>query len=215
MEGSSAYVTGFTYSSNFPTASAYDSSHNGAMDCFVTKFSGDGQSVLYSTFLGHTGNDRGNGIAVDSGHAYVTGMTTSSGFPTSLAYDGTFGGVADCFLTRLATSGSILDYSTFLGDVNYDEGHDIAVDGTYVYLVGETQSPNFPTLNAYDSTHNGNSDCFVIRFTSSSLLLSYSTFLGGAAFDGGYGINVLNENAYITGETWSNDYPTADTYDVS
>ncbi|MHA1906779.1 MAG: hypothetical protein ACW98Y_05770, partial [Candidatus Thorarchaeota archaeon] len=131
------------------------------------------------------------------------------------AYDATHNGGNDCFLTKLGTSGTTLDYSTFLGGSSLDEGWGIAVDDNYVYLAGNTQSSAFPTLNAFDSTHNGNNDCFVTRFTSDTCSLSYSTFLGGASSDKAFAIDVLYEYAYITGETGSIDFPTADAYDSS
>ncbi|MHA1907980.1 MAG: DUF7948 domain-containing protein, partial [Candidatus Thorarchaeota archaeon] len=215
VEADRAYVIGATDSSDFPDVSAYDSTHNGGTDCFVTKFSIDGQTLEYCTFLGGPLADAGNGIAVEGGHAYVTGSTASPGYPTVAAYDGTHNGGNDCFLTKLGTSGNTLDYSTFLGGASLDEGWGIAVDDNYVYLAGNTWSSAFPTLNAFDSTYDALSDCFVTRFTSDTCILSYSTFLGGESNDKAYAIDVLYECAYITGETSSVDFPTVNAYDSS
>src|SRR5205823_3119093 len=114
----SAYVTGFTFSSDFPTtAGAFDTSFNGGfVDAFVTKLAPNGASLLYSTYLGGSFSEVGTGIAVDaSGSAYLTGQTQSRDFPTTLgAFDTSLEGVFDGFVTKLAPSGASLAYSTYL-----------------------------------------------------------------------------------------------------
>ena len=113
-----AFVTGLTYSSDFPiTPGAFDTTFAGG-DVFVTKLLASGSALAYSTYLGGSANDAGNGIAVDSaGSAYVTGSTASSNFPTTPgAFDVTRGGgIFDAFVTKLAASGAALVYSTYLG----------------------------------------------------------------------------------------------------
>jgi hypothetical protein len=102
-----AYVTGHTYSPDFPTVSPYDGSYNGSADVFVTKFNSTGNGLIYSTYLGGSGEDDALGIAVDnSGLAYVTGFTTSSNFPTINAYDSTQDGYSDVFMAIISDSGS-------------------------------------------------------------------------------------------------------------
>lgn len=214
-ESGCAYVTGYTVSSDFPTANAYDPTYNGGDDCFVTKLAADGQSLVYSTFLGGTSGDNGYGIAVESGCAYVTGQTLSSGFPTVNAYDSTLSGSSDCFVTRLAADGQSLVYSTFLGGTSNEQGWGIAVESGCAYVTGYTQSSDFPTVLAYDSTHNGGNDAFVTKLAANGQSLVYSTFLGGASTDYGNAIAVENGFAYVTGRTLSSDFPTANAYDAT
>ncbi len=209
-----AYVTGSNGSSDFPTTSgAYDTTHNGGADVFVSKLNPSGSDLLYATFLGGGGDDRGKGIAVDgSGSAYVTGWTFSPDFPTTPeAYDTTYNGWYDAFVARVNPSGSALLYGTFLGGGGWDGGNDIAVDGPgNAYVVGWTASSDFPTTSgAYDTTHNGSVDAFVARVNPSGSDLFYATFLGAGDGDDGLGIAVDGSgNAYVTGSTSSPDFPT-------
>ncbi|TWU53164.1 Beta-propeller repeat protein [Candidatus Brocadiaceae bacterium B188] len=208
-----AYVTGQTYSTDFPTANAMNGSLNGSSDVFVTKLDALGASLSYSTYLGGSDWDDGNSIAVDSdGNAYVTGTTKSSDFPTANAIDGSFnGGDYDVFVTKLAASGASLSYSTYLGGSDWDEGNSIAVDSAgNAYVTGWTKSSDFPTKNAMYGTHNGGSDdVFVTKIAASGASLSFSTYLGGSGWDEGYSIAVDSAgNAYVTGYTESSDFPT-------
>ena len=185
-----AFVTGYTYSSDFPTtAGAYDATANGCSDAFVTKLNPTGTGLVYSTFLGGSSVDYGNGIAVDaSGNAFVTGYTNSSNFPTTAgAYDATADGCYDAFVTKLNPSGTGLVYSTFLGGSSDwgDYGNGIAVDASgNAFVTGYTDSSNFPTTaGAYDATANGASDAFVTKLNPTGTGLVYSTFLGGSGDD--------------------------------
>jgi beta-propeller repeat-containing protein len=171
-----AYVTGFTSSTDYPTTEGtFDTSFSGG-DAFVTKLSASGSALEYSTLLGGTTQDFGNGIAVDaSGSAYVTGGTSSSDYPTTEgAFDTSFnGGFNDAFVSKLNASGSALEYSTFLGGTGgmrkRDEGRGIAVDGeARAYVTGQTQSADYPTTpGAFDTTFhgtdNGLEDAFVTK----------------------------------------------------
>jgi len=219
----SAYVTGETFSPNFPsTVGAFDTTFNGdgEFDAFVTKLNPSGSALVYSTFLGGSDSNFGHDIAVDtSGSAYVTGFTTSADFPTTVgAFDtthgGSFGGFVrpDAFVTKLNLSGSALVYSTFLGDSDNDAGLGIAVDTSgSAYVTGQTRSPNFPTTaGAFDTTHNGDFDAFVTKLNpSGSAPLVYSSFLGGSSVDFGSGIAVdTSGSAYVTGTTESPNFPT-------
>jgi hypothetical protein len=119
----------------------------------------------YSTFLGGTGQDAGNSIAVDTrDRAYVTGATQSADFPTTPgAFDTSFN-QQDAFVTKLNASGSKLVYSTFLGGTGGDNGFGIAVRGDNAYLTGFTDSADFPTTpGAFDPSFNGNGDAFVTK----------------------------------------------------
>ena len=167
----------------------------------------------YSTFLGGTSNETGLDIAVDgSGRAYVTGRTTSLDYPTTRgAFDRTFNGDFDAFVTKLNATGSALVYSTFLGGTDTDEGTGIAVREGRAYVTGGTTSANYPTTpDAFDTSYNGGADAVVTKLNATGSALAYSTFLGGADSDDVVeGIAVDGSGrAYVTGQTYSADYPT-------
>ena len=218
----SAYVTGYTYSPDFPvTAGAFDLSRFG-LDAFITKFAPDGSSVEYSTFLGGPGRDLGMGIAVDaSGNAYVAGITESFDNPFTSVYDGfpvTPGafqtrGYFDAFVTKLNPKGSGLVYSTYLGgSLGAERAFAIVLDDAgNAYVVGDTTSSNFPTANPIQEKYGGGlSDAFVTKVNASGSALVYSTFLGGGLTDEGRGIALGGSGAaFATGDTSSSDFPTA------
>ena len=167
VDGSgSAYVTGVTGSSDLPTLNPYQT-YQGSGDAFVTKLSSTG-SLIYGTYLGGGDHDAGYNIAVDgSGNAYVTGTTYSTDFPTLNPYQ-TYQGNQDAFVTKLTSSGNSLIYSTYLGGGSWDEGQDIAVDGSdYAYVTGNTESTDFPTWNPYQ-TYQGYGDAFVTKLSGPS-----------------------------------------------
>ncbi len=205
-----AYVVGYTYSTNFPTLNPYQTDRL-TWDAFVTKLSAAGNSLVYSTYLGGDGVDYGNGIAVDAdGAAYVTGWTSSSDFPAVNAIQGVRGGGEnDAFVAKLSVNGNSLHYSTYLGGTDWDRAYRIAVNGAgEAYVVGETKSAGFPTLNPYQ-TYQGDMDAFVARLSSSGTSLLYSTYLGGGGADYGRAIAVAASGvAYLTGLTRSADFPT-------
>lgn len=209
-----AYVAGMTMSPDFPTTPrAYDQTFNGARDGFVMKFNLDGSAPLYSTYLGGSGPEGVLGLAVDLfGSAYVTGGTGSPDFPTTpAAFDPTFNGGGDVYVTKLTPNGSGLAYSTFLGGAGADGGNGIAVDFLgQAYVTGGTSSADFPTTAGAPRTAlAGDSDAFVTKLARNGSRLAYSTYLGGSAFDTGNGIAVdLLGAAYVTGETQSADFPT-------
>ena len=165
-----AYVTGDTDSSNFPTtAGAFQTTLGGdGGDAFVTKLNPAGSALIYSTYLGGSGLDRGLGVAVDaSGNAYVTGDTRSTNFPTTAgAFQTTLDGFADAFVTKLNPTGSALIYSTYLGGISFDEGLGIAVDSSgNAYVTGDTTSADFPTTTgAFQASAGGALDVFVAKF---------------------------------------------------
>jgi len=215
------YVVGSTGSTDFPSAESLQSSNGGTADAFVAKFSADGTSLVYSTYLGGTGFDRGTGIAVDSsGNAYVTGSTTSVNFPTTTgAWQTTFGGgtcgtssCSDGFVAKLGPAGASLVYSTYLGGIRADSGQGIALDSSGdAFVVGSTDSVDtFPTASPLQSTSGGGIDAFVSKLDPGGSSLLYSTFLGGNDADLGQGIAVDSAgNATITGVTFSTNFPTS------
>jgi hypothetical protein len=211
-----AHVTGSTLSTDLPTtAGAFDTAENGGEDAFVTKLNPAGTGLAYSTFLGGSSNDFGLGFAIDSaGAAYVTGVTISADFPTTVgAFDTTLdGSAADGFVTKLSQAGSRLAYSTYLGGTSGDAGFGVAVDSTgAAYVTGETLSTNFPTTaSAFDTSLGGARDAFVAKLGPTGTRLAYSTYLGGSSVDDlGEGIAVDSaQTAYVTGTTDSRDFPT-------
>jgi len=213
VENGFAYVIGHTDSSGFPTINAYNSTYSGNQDCFVTKLNTTGNELIYSTFLGGINSEEGYGIDVEGGYAYVTGLTYSPDFPTENAYDSTQRGNQDCFVSKLNTTGKELIFSTYLGGSNNDLSCSIAVEGGYAYITGNTNSAEFPSTNAFDSTQNGGVDCFVTMISTDGHSFVYSTFIGGTAYDYGNGIAVESGYAYITGYTYSTDFPTVHAYD--
>ena len=216
-----AYVTGFTFSTNFPALpGSFDPHFDGFVEGFVTKLNAEGSALLYSTFLGGVDTRMGElteaceAIAVDtSGNAYVTGHTESADFPTTPgAFDRNLDGFKeDIFVTKLNAAGSALLYSTYLGGIGRDLGYGIAVDGTgNAYITGQTDFIDFPTTpDAFDRSHNGQEDAFVTKLDTAGSSLVYSTYLGGGGQEIGFGITVDHaSNAYLTGVTDSTDFPT-------
>jgi hypothetical protein len=211
----SAYVTGSTGSTNFPTKNPYQGIKKDSIDAFVTKLSPGGNTLEYSTYLGGSRSDSGSGIAVDSnGNAYVTGHTESTNFPTKNPYQGIKKDSIDAFVTKLSPGGSTLCYSTYLGGNGNDYGYGIAVDiNGSAYVTGGTRSTDFPTKNPYQETLNGRGDVFVTKLSPGGNTLFYSTYLGENGNDYGCGIAIDNNgSAYVTGDTNSTDFPTKNPY---
>ncbi len=210
-----AYVTGQTESTNFPGANA--ANYAGAFDVFVTKIKADGSALIYSTYVGGSGDDSGNAIAVDgSGDAFVAGGTKStSNFPTTAtAYQKSFGGGSlDAFVFELASSGGSLTFSTYLGGNGDDvaTGLALAKDGSGdTFVVGTTGSTNFPTTaGTVQTAIKGTSNGFVTKLNSSGSALLYSTYLGGGNGDFAAAVAVDSSNdAFVTGATQNSTFPT-------
>jgi hypothetical protein len=206
-----AYVTGHTWSSDFPAVVGPDLSYNGLSDAFVAKVNPSGMALVYAGFLGGSDTDWGHGIAVDaSGNAYVTGETGSSDFPAVVGPDTSHnGGYRDAFVAKVNPSGTALVYAGFLGGSDSDYGYGIAVDSSgNAYVTGETGSSDFPAVVGPDLSYNGLSDAFVAKVNPSGTALVYAGFLGGLGWDDGNGIAVDSSgNAYVTGGTGSSDFP--------
>jgi hypothetical protein len=170
-------------------------------------------SLDYASYLGATKSDSCSSIEADKeGNVYVTGSTDSDDFPT---FPGSFnigynGGLVDAFITKLNPSCSALVYSTYIGGNASDYGIDLVLDGNgNVFLTGYTASSNFPTTEgAYDSSYNGGDDVFIAKLNSTASALSFSTFVEGGSPDIAMAIAVDGSgDAYVTGHTWSTDYP--------
>ncbi|MEP7339664.1 MAG: SBBP repeat-containing protein [Acidobacteriota bacterium] len=168
--------------------------------------------VDYSTYFGGSGTDIGYGIAVDAqGSVYMTGQTASLNFPLKNAFSAMLSGANDAFVMKLSPNGSSVIFSTYIGGRNPgDKGAGIAVDKAgNIYFAGETNSLNFPTVNAAQPNFRGNVDAFVAKFNINGNELLYSTTFGGSFFDAAYSIAIDRfDNAYITGRTESANFPT-------
>jgi hypothetical protein len=211
-------VVGNTTSTNFPLASPIQSSLNGQTNVFVTRLSPAGDSLVYSTYLGGSGNDYGTAVALDgTGAAYLTGSTTSTNFPVVNAFQPISGGNQDAFVAKINSAGNSLVYSTYLGGsggtVGFPEtGSAIAVDSAGdAYVTGITSSPNFPLANALFSISAGvGIHAFVIELNPAGSGLAYSTYLGGSSIDQAAAIAVdSGGNAVVAGSTASPDFPLA------
>jgi hypothetical protein len=217
-----AFITGRTDSSDFPTASPLYATYSGgisvqrglpAYDIFVAKLNAAGSSLEYSTYLGGSGDDVGEGIAVDSSdQAYITGYSYSSNFPTANPFYVAAPCVCGPIVAKLNATGSALLYSTYLGEGLYTSGTAIAVDSSgNAYVTGYSNMGDvFPPANGLYATNRGGSDAFVAKLNASGSGLIYFTYLGGSNDEYGYGIALdSSANAYITGRTNSPDFPTA------
>jgi len=210
-----AYVAGYTRSTqaNFPVTSGPDLTHNGGTDAFVAKVNASGSALVYCGYIGGSGNDNGNGIAVDgSGNAYATGETnsTQATFPVIGGPDLTYnGGLVDAFVAKVNASGSALVYCGYIGGSSWaDSGYDLAVDGTgNAYVTGFTASTEatFPVIGGPDLTYNGGLvDAFVAKVNASGTALVYCGYVGGLGDDWGRGIAVDGlGNTYVAGYTES------------
>ena len=184
-------------------------------DAFVSKLNPTGSGLLFSTYLGGSALDTGNGIAVDnSGNIVVVGETTSTNFPAVNAIQSTVSATEDCsngFVTKLNPAAPSYVFSTYLGGNRCDVAQAVAVDASAnVYVTGNTRSADFPVAGAFQATI-GNlvfGNAFVTKLTSAGSL-NYSTYLGGSVADHGFAIALDNSgNAYVTGLTSSNNFPT-------
>jgi len=207
--GSNVYVTGWTDSLDFPVKNAFQPTKNPGVDAFVAKLNPSGSDLVFSTFLGGTGDDRAAGLALTAaGQATVAGTTNSDDFPVANAAQAINLGGTAAFVTRLDASGNSLVFSTFLGGSKNDEGHALAVDGGgNTYVTGATTSLNFPTKNAFQGNNLGAQNAFVTKLGPAGGLV-FSTFLGGNSTDIGRGIAVnLMGQAFVTGDTTSLNFP--------
>jgi ELWxxDGT repeat protein len=213
-DSGNAYVTGDTYSTDFPTQNPLQPTLSGGRDGFVAKLNADGSALIYCTYLGGSGADSPYVIDVDgSGNAYVTGDTSSIDFPTTPGsfQPGHGDGSYDAFVAKLSADGSALVYCTYLGGTGSEWGSGIVVDASgNAYLTGDTSSIDFPTQNPLQAAHGGGySDAFVAKLNAAGSALDYSTYLGGSDREYGSGIAVDSSgNAYVAGETRSTDFPT-------
>ena len=207
-----AYVTGNTSSTaaTFPETGGPDLSHNDGDDAFVAKVNAAGTGLLYAGYIGGSGVDIGNGIALDgAGNAYVTGQTSSTEttFPVTGGPDLSHNGNDDVFVAKVAAAGTSLVYAGYIGGSGFDVGNGIAVDASgNSYVTGSTGSTAFPVIGGLDPTYNLGGDAFVAEVAAAGTSLLYAGYLGGSSGDTGFGIAVdASGNAYVTGQTSSTE----------
>ena len=225
----STYVAGFVISATFPTTpGAFQTSWGDSFDGFLTKFSPDGSSLVYSTFLAGSDEEEVRGMAVGAdGAAYAVGRTRSTDFPvTNAAFDTTID-EQDAFVLKLSPDGTGLVFSTFLGGTGGEEGHDLALDDAgSAYVTGLTTSFDFPTTAgaAQEIFGEGFFDGFVVKLAPDGSALEYSSYLGGSSTDCEIGTIQMecsiavdrHGSAYVGGLTYSNDFPvTPGAFDTS
>src|SRR5712692_7196938 len=224
VDGSNnVYVAGTTASANFPTQNPAFASNAGLSDIFVTKINAAGNAIVYSTYIGGSGLDRGDGLAIDSsGNAYVVGRVDSSStdFPTTNGALATTyrGGDFDGVVFKLNQQGNALVYSTFLGGEANDSTEGIAVDANgNAYVTGGTKSIGFPvTSGAVQGFLAGDTDAYLTKLNSTGTALLYSTMIGGTGTDRGSGVAIDSSgNAYVAGFTSSQDFPTVNAFQNS
>ena len=207
------YIAGCTNSTNYPINNAYQAINNGNYDAFISKLSNDLSTLLSSTYVGSSSYDYAYGIALDSlDSVYITGYTNSINYPTTVdAYQTVNSGGYDAFVNKFNSDLSALAASTFIGGSGSDNAFKIALNSSgNLYITGYTDSSDYPiTANAYQNERKGLTDVFVSQLTNDLKVLSSSTYVGGSNYDKAYAFAFdSSNNVYITGETYSSDYPT-------
>lgn len=223
-----AYVTGSTNSYDFPTVTPLQQGNDGCTTIieegttvetcnsavFVAEVNGTASALVYSTYLGGSGNNSGQAIAVDSGgNAYVTGSTSSTDFPVQSALQSQSGGGSDAFVTELNPSGSAFVFSTYLGGTQNDVAYGLVLDSSdNIYIAGSTQSVDFPvTPNVFQSAYAGGGDGFLTKLGAGGAVIVYSTFIGGSGADQANAVALGSTgDAFIVGGTQSSDFPLSD-----
>jgi chitodextrinase len=204
------YVIGNTSSSNFPSLTAIGP--RGGQDVFVVRL--DSSSGMVSTervIIAGSNVDSGNSIVVDDfGDAYIGGQTSSSDFPTASPIQAALAGSRDGFVAELDPTGTTLLYSTYLGGSSEEVVTGIALAGGNAYVTGLTNSNDFPvTTGAFQQNRAGLHDSFVTEIKADGSAWVYSTYLGGTGADNAFSIAVdAAGEAYVTGTTDSDDFPT-------
>ncbi len=213
--GGDVLVTGYTKSSNFPVVQAWQSTRKGTQDAFVARIAADGSAFSWSTYLGGSGFEYGNGIAAAAdGGVWVVGTTLSSDFPLQSAVRSTFSGGQEGFLTKFAGDGASVSASTFLGGSSYEGATCVATDASGVVFVGGyTDSTDLAVVSATQAVSGGNDDGFLAAIAPAGDSVLWCTYLGGT-----YGeyVNAISASTVsrllVTGKTDSTDFPTAGAY---
>ena len=209
------FVAGATSSANMPVKNPVQSRYGTNRDAFVAKFSPDGKTLLFSTFLGGTADDWARSIAIDSaGNAYVTGYTANNTFPVKNPFRTFAGGTRDAFVVKYANDGTLV-YSSLFGGSSTDEGYAVAVDANDdLYIAGFSQSLDLPLFGAVQTaiptckTAPCTADLFVAKVNSAGTTLLYSTYYGGTGADQPRAMAVSADgDVFVTGTTASTNFP--------
>lgn len=237
-----AYVTGSTLSADFPGAGPPQSAFAGPFspsnlgDAFVFKLAPDGETVLFMTYLGGAGEEVGDAIALDGeGNVVIAGSTESTDFPTVNALQGSQGGqdcssapCNDLFVAKLSAAGDALVFSTYLGGSRNESAglvdfgtrlHTMGVDtdsAGNVYVLGASDSPDFPTVNGYQASRAGLDDLVLAKLSPDGGQLLYSTYLGGSGAE--YSGDIAADDSgrvWLAGGTLSSDWPVRNAFDPS
>ncbi len=215
----SAYVCGYTYSTDFPVLGAYCTTNSGGADAFVSRISPDGTGVVYSTYIGGSGNDYAWSLAVDDvGEVRVGGFTYSADFPLLRPLQSVLAGGAgdsDAFLFGLESNGATLVFSTYLGGGDREHCYGLSWEpGGQIYICGDTRSTDFPITNSItgdsvlQETNAGLVDAFVACLAENGTGIVYSTYLGGSDTDYGKALVAVPDGSCVmVGKTSSLDLP--------
>ena len=210
------YITGTTDSDDLPLQNAFQATRAGEEDGFLARLSADGQTLLFSSYFGGSGNDTPNDVAVDeAGQAYLTGTTQSTNFPISNAFQPTYGGgVEDGFALKINESSTVA-FATYLGGDGDDQGWSIALDeANNLLMTGTTSSSDFPLQDPRQATNGGGtSDVFITQMLNDGSGLLYSTYFGKSNDDTGQAITATADGSvYVTGTIFTRtppvDFPT-------
>ena len=226
-EDGNIFVTGGTTSDNFPLldpgGTAYFSDDYSTLpfaldlNVFVLKFSASG-NLLWATYYGGFGEESAYSIETDlNGNVFVTGWTKSQDFPIQSAGTGSFnqpifgGGFMDAFILKFQNNGTRL-WASYYGGSGQDQGYGLSTDlQGNLWITGKTESPNFPTQTTgtfFQGTHAGESDAFILKFDNLGVR-QWATYYGGTGSDEGHSIsNDADGNAFVSGETFSDNFST-------
>ncbi len=210
------YIVGSTYSSDLATTGAYDNTINGGKDAFIMKFDPWNNEMIYTTYIGGSGDDEAISLSVDSdGNVYVTGSTSSDDFNIVSGIDDTLNGSTDAFILKLNNDGTEVLFSSYLGGEGTEVGNDIILGkNNEIIVTGHTTSTDFYcTHNAYDTTLNGSDDAFVTTYSLDGGQIIASTYVGGSESDYGSFTAIDSDgNIFVTGWTQSDDFITLNAY---
>jgi hypothetical protein len=221
-----ACVVGGTNSTDFPAVNAFQGQSKGGgflgSDAVVSCLDESGERLVYSTYLGGSGDDAGFSIDIDSGgQAYVAGATSSSDFPSLNGYQMAFGGgenfLLDAFISSFESDGT-LSYSSYFGGEGDDAALAVAVDNSgQAHVGGVTSSANFPRQSAFQPDFWGGGaygiDAFVAKISSTGTGLLYSSLLGGSRDDIVLNLTLVGDGGVcLTGATSSEDFPVREAF---
>jgi hypothetical protein len=205
-------ITGSTIASDFLVKNAYQENNSGGTDAFITKITPDGQTVIFSTYFGGLTDDQIKRVTTDKNdNIIVIGVTSSTDqFPiTNAIRSNKSSSTWDVFLSKFSADGQGLIFSTFYGGTRpWGPAAVICDSEDNILAVGETNSQDFPVVNAFQKTYGGGElDSFLSKLSSDGQEISFSTFIGGSGSEGPIGISLNSQDdIFLTGSTNSHDF---------